>query len=211
VSGLLDVLRATRILAILRAAGTGSFAQVSATLVRAGIKCLEFPLTTPSALSAISAARRSLPAGVLVGAGTVLGRAAAEDALRAGASFLVTPTVELDVIEAGAAAGAHVIAGGWTPTEILTAWRAGAAAVKVFPAPVGGPRYIRDVLVPLGDIPLVATGGMPSRRSRPTWTRVQWRSAWGPPLVGKLAGDVDLGALHARAEAAATAARGAHG
>ena len=116
-------------------------------------------MTTPGALRAIEEAREELP-DVLTGAGTVLDAATARQAILAGAQFLVTPTVELDVIETAHRYGVSVIPGAMTPTEILTCWEAGAGMVKVFPAEVLGPNFIKAVHGPLPQIPLVPTGGI---------------------------------------------------
>lgn len=98
-----------------------------------------------------------------MGAGTVLDAATARQAILSGAGFLVTPTVELDVIEMAHRYGKVVIAGAMTPTEILTAWEAGADMVKVFPADVLGPGYLKAVHGPLPQIPLVPTGGVTAK------------------------------------------------
>jgi len=90
----------------------------------------------------------------------VLDATTARQAILAGAKFLVTPTVELDVIETARRYGVVIIPGAMTPTEILTAWEAGADMVKVFPASVLGPSYLKAVRGPLPQIPLVPTGGI---------------------------------------------------
>jgi 2-dehydro-3-deoxyphosphogluconate aldolase/(4S)-4-hydroxy-2-oxoglutarate aldolase len=95
-----------------------------------------------------------------MGAGTVLDAATARQAILAGAEFLVTPTLEPDVIEMAHRYGKVVIPGAMTPTEILTAWEMGADMVKVFPASILGPKYLRAVHGPLPQIPLVPTGGI---------------------------------------------------
>ena len=90
----------------------------------------------------------------------MLDAATARQAILAGAQFLVTPTVKLDVIETAHRYGVPVIPGAMTPTEILTAWEAGADMVKVFPASILGPEFIKAVHGPLPQIPLVPTGGI---------------------------------------------------
>jgi 2-dehydro-3-deoxyphosphogluconate aldolase / (4S)-4-hydroxy-2-oxoglutarate aldolase len=104
--------------------------------------------------------RAILPAGVLVGAGTVLDADSARASVLSGAQFLVTPAFLPDVIACGRESAVPVICGALTPTEILSAWKAGAALVKVFPAGRLGPSYIKDILSPLPNIPLVPTGGV---------------------------------------------------
>ena len=111
------------------------------------------------ALDGIREISRSLPEAV-IGAGTVLDAEMARQAIRAGARFLVTPTVALDVIDVARQEHVVVIPGALTPTEIHDVWFAGADLVKVFPASLGGPSYIRSVKGPLPSIPLAATGGV---------------------------------------------------
>lgn len=116
-------------------------------------------MNTPGALRAIENAADRLPK-VVTGAGTVLDGITAREAILAGAQFLVTPTVKLDVLEVAHRYGIPAIIGAMTPTEILTAWEAGAAMVKVFPASVLGPKYLQELRGPLPQIPLVPTGGI---------------------------------------------------
>ncbi|HLI90926.1 MAG TPA: bifunctional 4-hydroxy-2-oxoglutarate aldolase/2-dehydro-3-deoxy-phosphogluconate aldolase [Ktedonobacteraceae bacterium] len=147
-------------IAIIRLADLTDAREISRALLEGGITRLEFTLTNAEAPLVITQVRRTFGDSLTVGAGTVLDKAAAEASLRAGAQFLVTPALLIDVIEVGRSAGIPVLCGAFTPTEILTAWRAGAALVKVFPAGPLGPGYFKDVLAPLPDIPLVPTGGV---------------------------------------------------
>jgi 2-dehydro-3-deoxyphosphogluconate aldolase/(4S)-4-hydroxy-2-oxoglutarate aldolase len=133
---------------------------LSLALAEGGIRALEFTLTNPAALSAIEQVRSTLPADVLVGAGTVLDAERARASVLSGAQFLVTPAYLPVVIDSGHESSVPVLCGALTPTEILTAWQAGATLVKVFPAGRLGPSYIKDVRGPLPDIPLVPTGGI---------------------------------------------------
>ena len=148
-----------RVLGIIRVEKVEDLVRIAQALHAGGLSCLEITMTTPGALRAIEEAREELPE-VLMGAGTVLDAATARQAILAGAQFLVTPTVKLDVIETAHRYGVPVIPGAMTPTEILTCWEAGADMVKVFPAEVLGPEYIRAVHGPLPQIPLVPTGGI---------------------------------------------------
>lgn len=95
-----------------------------------------------------------------VGAGTVLTIDAARRAVDAGAAFLVAPHVDPEVVAWTAGRGIPMFPGAATPTEVLAAWRAGAAGVKVFPASVVGPAFVRELRGPLPDIPLLPTGGV---------------------------------------------------
>ena len=97
---------------------------------------------------------------LLIGAGTVLTVAGARAAIGAGARFLVMPHTDPALIEFAAAQGIPAIPGAFTPTEVLAAWRAGACAVKIFPASAVGPSFVRELRGPLPDVPLVPTGGV---------------------------------------------------
>ena len=114
-----------------------------------------------------AAARHADGTALEIGAGTVLSIEAAERAVDAGATFLVSPHVDPELIEWAADRGIPFIPGAFTPTEILAAWRAGAPAVKFFPASVAGPDFIRDFRGPFPHIPLLPTGGVTVKR-RPT-------------------------------------------
>jgi len=155
----LERLEASGVIGIIRVSTAQDLVRISKALYEGGLSCLEITMTTPGALRAIEEARGELPE-VLMGAGTVLDAPTARQAILAGAQFLVTPTVALDVIETAHRYGVPVIPGAMTPTEILTAWEAGADMVKVFPAEVLGPGFIKAVHGPLPQIPLVPTGGV---------------------------------------------------
>jgi 2-dehydro-3-deoxyphosphogluconate aldolase/(4S)-4-hydroxy-2-oxoglutarate aldolase len=164
----LERILATRLVGIIRMKQTVHGAEIARALADGGLTCLEFTLSgdTASALAAISAARDAHGSAVSVGAGTVLDAAAARSAIAAGAEFLVTPAVTLDVIEEAQRADVPVLCGALTPTECLTAARAGASLVKLFPARLGGPAYLRDLLGPFPWLRLVPTGGVSPENAR---------------------------------------------
>src|SRR6185503_7490280 len=118
------------------------------------------------ALEAISATRRALGDAVCVGVGTVLRPEDAKAAIEAGAQFVVTPALRRQVIATCVQQQTLVLCGGLTPTELLEAYEAGAELVKVFPAQLGGPRFIKDVLAPLPFLKLVPTGGVSTENAR---------------------------------------------
>ncbi|HEY1317113.1 MAG TPA: bifunctional 4-hydroxy-2-oxoglutarate aldolase/2-dehydro-3-deoxy-phosphogluconate aldolase [Gaiella sp.] len=157
-----DAIRAARLVAILRRADDvdGSVAR----LADAGVRVVEITLDSDDALGAIERARARGDLTVL--AGTVREPEQVQAAVSAGAQGVVGPTLSLPVLERAAALGLPAIPGALTPTEIETARRAGAALVKLFPARVGGPRYVRDVLAPLTDVPLLVTGGVDATNAR---------------------------------------------
>jgi 2-dehydro-3-deoxyphosphogluconate aldolase/(4S)-4-hydroxy-2-oxoglutarate aldolase len=155
-----------RLVAIIRLAHYDRAVEVARALAAGGVRLLEFTLTGEGALEAIAAARAALGEAAVVGAGTVLSAANAEDSLAAGAQFLVTPAVVVPAIEAARRRGAPILCGALTPTEVLTAHQAGADFVKLFPARQGGPQYVRDLRGPLPNIRLVPTGGVGPENAR---------------------------------------------
>jgi 2-dehydro-3-deoxyphosphogluconate aldolase/(4S)-4-hydroxy-2-oxoglutarate aldolase len=158
----IETIRAARLVAILRRAAEAD-AEV-ARLAVAGVRVVEITLDSDDALGAIERARARGDVTVL--AGTVREPAQVDAAVSAGAEGIVAPSLSLAVLERAAALGAPSIPGALTPTEVETAWRAGAALVKLFPARLGGPRYVQDLLAPLADVPLVATGGVDATNAR---------------------------------------------
>jgi 2-dehydro-3-deoxyphosphogluconate aldolase/(4S)-4-hydroxy-2-oxoglutarate aldolase len=129
-------------------------------LFEAGIRLIEITMDTAGAVEVLEAQRTRVPAGALLGAGTVTDVARAEAALAAGAAFLVTPNLNFEVIKTARAHGTPVMPGAMTPTEIWNAAAAGADYVKVFPASALGPAYFRELRGPLAQIPLMASGGI---------------------------------------------------
>lgn len=135
--------------------------EVSKAIKEGGVSVLEVTMTVPGAMDVIKEVSQKFGKEVLLGAGTVLDPETARAALINGAQFLVSPSLNLEVIKVSNRYSAVVIPGALTPTEILTAWEAGADLVKVFPiAQVGGAAYIKALQGPLPHIPLVPTGGV---------------------------------------------------
>lgn len=162
--GLLDLLAADRVLCIVRANRVADPAGLTGALAGAGIRLVEFTFTTPGVLDVIEAAAE-VP-GSVVGAGTVLTAGHARDAYAAGARFLLTPDVRPDVAATAQALGVPLVMGALTPTEVSRALELGAAAVKVFPARIGGPAYVRDLLGPFPGVRLIPTGGVNGANAR---------------------------------------------
>jgi 2-dehydro-3-deoxyphosphogluconate aldolase / (4S)-4-hydroxy-2-oxoglutarate aldolase len=130
------------------------------TVRRAGIPVVEITMTVPGAPDVISDLVSNFP-DMVVGGGTVLDAETAKRCLDAGAMFLTSPGLVLEVVEIAVKRDIVVLPGALTPTEIITAWKAGADFVKVFPcANVGGHQYIRSLKVPFPQIPLIASGGV---------------------------------------------------
>jgi 2-dehydro-3-deoxyphosphogluconate aldolase/(4S)-4-hydroxy-2-oxoglutarate aldolase len=130
------------------------------TVNRAGIPVAEITMTVPGAIGVITGLTRSIPE-MIVGAGTVLDIETAKRCLDAGAKFITSPGLILEVVEFAAKNEVVVFPGALTPTEIITAWKAGADFVKIFPCgQVGGDSYIRALKAPLPQVPLIASGGV---------------------------------------------------
>ena len=146
--GIIPVVRAT----------SADQALAAVEAIRAGgIPLLEITMTVPGAVKIIE----SLAGRALLGAGTVLDAQTARKCVDAGAQFIVSPSLDLPTIEACRALNIPVFPGALTPTEVVTAWRAGASAVKVFPAnAVGGASYLKSLKAPLPQIELIPTGGI---------------------------------------------------
>jgi 2-dehydro-3-deoxyphosphogluconate aldolase / (4S)-4-hydroxy-2-oxoglutarate aldolase len=208
-ASVMEAIAAAGIVAVLRAGDAGRFERVAEVLVEAGVTCVEFTLTSRGAVEALRRFAASMPAGVTLGAGTVLEPETADAAIDAGASYLVSPTVGLDVIGRARRRGVAAMPGAFTPTEILQAWRAGADAVKLFPASVGGPAYLRAVKAPLPEVPLVPTGGVGLEEIGRYLDAGALAVGLGGPLVGDAGEGGDLGQLRRRAEAAVAQVRAA--
>jgi 2-dehydro-3-deoxyphosphogluconate aldolase/(4S)-4-hydroxy-2-oxoglutarate aldolase len=150
--GLVPVVRAT----------SAEEATAAAEAIRAGgVPILEITLTVPGAVEIIAALTRRLGDAAIVGAGTVLDAASARECMDAGAAFVVSPGLDVPTIEACRLRGVPVFPGALTPTEVITAWKAGATAVKIFPAnAVGGAAYIRALKAPLPQVDMLPTGGV---------------------------------------------------
>ena len=154
------MIRETGLIAIMRAKTSEDLIHAAKAVQAGGLNIIEVTMTTPDALNVIASAAGQFEEQVLFGAGSVLDPETARAAILAGAQFIVTPTLNLKTIDICRRYSKAVIVGCFTPTEILTAWENGADFVKVFPADVGGPAYIKAVLAPLPQIALIPTGGV---------------------------------------------------
>lgn len=196
-----DVICRSGVVAVLRAPTADAFAAIGDVLVEAGITALEVTLTSRGAVEAIAGLRRQLPAGVAVGAGTVLTLDDAKAGVDAGATFLVSPVYvpALDGFEV------PVYPGAFTPTEIFTASRGGAPLVKLFPAATVGPRFIRDLHGPLPGVRIMPTGGIEITDVANWLAAGAAAVGLGGPLIGDAADGGSLARLAARARHAVDA------
>lgn len=160
--GIIQYLLDKYIIAVVRAdTGGEDLVRIVEAVAEGGVHCIEVTMTTPGALSCIETASQKLAgADALLGVGTVLDAETCRLAILAGAEYVVSPTLSAATIQMARRYGKPIIAGAYTPTEILTAWEQGADLVKVFPASIGGPEYIKTIKAPLPQVPLVPTGGV---------------------------------------------------
>src|SRR5437588_7486015 len=148
------------IVAVVRSPDSQQLVEVVRALAEGGVTVAEITMTVPGALDVVKRVRAELGDSVLLGAGTILDPETARAAILAGAEYIVAPTINLDVIKLCQRYDKLVMPGAFTPTEILTAWEAGADIVKVFPADVVGPAFFKAIKGPLPQIRMMPTGGV---------------------------------------------------
>ncbi len=148
------------IVAVVRSDSSESLVKVVAALAEGGVSAAEVTFTVPDAVDVIRQVRREVRDAVVLGAGTVLDPETARAALLAGAEYIVSPIVNLEVIRLCRRYDKVAMPGAFTPTEVVTAWEAGADVVKIFPADVGGASYLKALRGPLPQVRLMPTGGV---------------------------------------------------
>jgi len=156
----LETILQRKLVAVVRSPDGGKLVEVAKALAAGGVTCLEITFTVPNALEVLKAVRSAMGDAVTLGAGTVLDPETARAAILAGAEFVVAPNTNPEVIALCRRYSVPVMPGAYTPTEILRAWELGADVVKVFPAEIGGPAYLRAVSAPLPQVRLMPTGGV---------------------------------------------------
>jgi 2-dehydro-3-deoxyphosphogluconate aldolase/(4S)-4-hydroxy-2-oxoglutarate aldolase len=156
----LQLVEQTRIIAIVRGIEEQHIVGTAQALLDGGVRAMEITLNTPGAARMIAQLQEQFGDQMYIGAGTVLDIEDTKKALEAGASYLVTPNMDEDVIRYAADQGVPIFPGAMTPTEIVKAWKAGATAVKIFPGASLGIGYIKELQGPLSHIPMVAVGGV---------------------------------------------------
>jgi 2-dehydro-3-deoxyphosphogluconate aldolase/(4S)-4-hydroxy-2-oxoglutarate aldolase len=156
----LDRFRRKPLMGILRGVTAEQLPPTLASAVSGGLETLEITMNTPGAAELIAQAKATVGGELVIGAGTVLTLESLDSALAAGASFIVMPTLVEDVVSECVRRGVPVFPGALTPQEIYTAWRAGAAMVKVFPSKFFGPDYFRELKGPFDEVLLLACGGV---------------------------------------------------
>ena len=157
----LNIFMEAGVVPVIRADDERTALGAAEALIEGGIPICEITMTVPGAIKVIASLSSDFAEVLTIGAGTVTSVKMCQNALAAGCRFVVTPTVNLEIISLCKKEGICIIGGALTPTEILSVWKAGASAVKVFPAKaVGGARYIRMIREPFPEIDLVPTGGV---------------------------------------------------
>jgi 2-dehydro-3-deoxyphosphogluconate aldolase/(4S)-4-hydroxy-2-oxoglutarate aldolase len=197
---LLAGIRETRLVAIVRGADGGAAAKAALAAMEEGFRYVEIALTTPDALTAIRTVRAAAPAGCFVGAGTVLTAADVEDVAGAGGQFMVTPSLASSIQEA-ARLRIPVLAGALTPSEAYEAMNRGATAVKLFPASIGGPGYLKALRDPFPGIPFIAVGGVGLDEAAGYWDAGAIAVGLGGPLFGDAGSGGNLAPMRERARA----------
>jgi 2-dehydro-3-deoxyphosphogluconate aldolase/(4S)-4-hydroxy-2-oxoglutarate aldolase len=195
---LAERLRSARLLAIVRGTRAAAMRAAVSTLFDAGVRLVEVSLTGGDAVSVIADLAPDVPDGCLLGAGTVRTPDDVARVVDAGARFAVTPALT-DAVPAAVAADLPVLAGALTPTELLTAMGLGAAAVKLFPASLGGPGYLSALRQPFPDVPIVPVGGVGAEEAADYLAGGAVAVGVGSPLLRDAADGGDLRELAERA------------
>jgi 2-dehydro-3-deoxyphosphogluconate aldolase / (4S)-4-hydroxy-2-oxoglutarate aldolase len=194
-------LASSKVIAVLRTSQVSALAPVCDVLVEEGILSLELTLTTPGLLDALEELVDRYGNSADVGVGTVVTESEAQWAMDCGAQYLVTPTMNLPVVDLAVRRKIAVFPGGLTPTELAAGWRAGATAVKIFPAETVGAGYLKHLRGPFPDLEAIPSGGVDLDATR------EWLAAGvaavsiGGPLLGDALKGGELCALRDRCRA----------
>lgn len=156
----LNIIRETGVIAIMRAQSSDQLIAAVDAIKLGGVRAIEVTMTTPGALGVIAEAKQRYGSDVIFGAGTVLDPETGRAAILAGADFIVSPTLNLRLVELCNRYSIAVAPGCYSPTEVLTGWEAGADFIKLFPAGVGGPGLVKAILAPLPQVRIIPVGGV---------------------------------------------------
>ena len=167
---IVQAIEACGVVAVVRLKDAASGRSVAEALAAGGVTAIEITMTVPNAVALIEELSAWAPPNVLVGAGTVLDAASARQVMSAGARFVVSPVFRRELIDVCHEREIPAMPGCFSPTEILSAWEAGADVVKVFPATAFGPAFFRDMRAPLPHVRLMPTGGV-TRENAGDWIR----------------------------------------
>jgi len=196
-----DRLTSSKVIAVLRASHVSALAPVCDVLVEEGILSLELTLTTPGLLDALPELINRYADAADIGVGTVITKSQTQRALDCGAQYLVTPTMNLPVVELAVERQIAVFPGGLTPTELAAGWNAGATAVKIFPAETVGAGYLKHLRGPFPDLQGIPSGGVDLNAAREWLDAGAAAVSIGGPLLGDALKSGDLSALRDRCRA----------
>ena len=156
----INIIRETGVIAIMRAQSSDQLIAAADAIKKGGVKAIEVTMTTPGALGVIAEAKERYGSDVIFGAGSVLDPETGRAAILAGADFVVSPILNLELVALCNRYGIPTAPGCYSPTEVLTGWEAGADFIKLFPASFGGPSLIKAILVPLPQVRIIPVGGV---------------------------------------------------
>lgn len=194
-------LAGSKVIAVLRTSQVSALAPVCDVLVEEGILSLELTLTTPGLLDALEELVDRYENSADVGVGTVVTESEAQRAMDCGAQYLVTPTMNLPVVDLAVRRKIAVFPGGLTPTELVAGWRAGATAVKIFPAETVGAGYLKHLRGPFPDLEAIPSGGVDLDATRAWLAAGAAAVSIGGPLLGDALEGGELSALRDRCRA----------
>ena len=194
-------LAGSKVIAVLRTSQVSALAPVCDVLVEEGILSLELTLTTPGLLDALEELVDRYENSADVGVGTVVTESEAQRAMDCGAQYLVTPTMNLPVVDLAIRRKIAVLPGGLTPTELVAGWRAGATAVKIFPAETVGAGYLKHLRGPFPDLEAIPSGGVDLDATREWLAAGAAAVSIGGPLLGDALKGGELSALRDRCRA----------
>lgn len=200
-SGFEEAVAAHRLVAVLRGVPDDGLEGMIAALLDSGVRLIEVACSTPNAFEQVERLVRFAKGKAFVGAGTILSAKMAERALAAGAEFLVTPHVALDVIDFALANDLGILCGALTPTEIATARAAGVRFIKLFPVTDVSPEYVKALLGPYPDLELLVVGGVGSHNLAPFLKAGAIGAGVGGSLTRLDAGDPEFSAVKREAQA----------
>ena len=166
----LEVLRETGVVAVIRIEDPSQLSSIVGALRDGGIRMVEITMTVDNALAAITEGRARFGTEVIFGAGTVLDATTARMAILSGADYVVSPTFDAETVRMCRLYDTVVMSGALTPTEVVTAWKAGSDVVKIFPGRVGTPGYLKDLSGPLPQVRLMPTGNV-NQETAPEYIR----------------------------------------
>ena len=157
---ILEQILKTKVIAVLRVKEADKLKKIIEAIYKGGITAVEITMTVPNAIKLIEKMSEELNKNIVLGVGSVLNKSIAEDAIKAGAKYVVSPVLKKEIIETSHKYNVPAMPGCFTPTEIQTAYEYGADIIKVFPADVVGMAFFKSVLAPLPHLKLMPTGGV---------------------------------------------------